>query len=268
MKKNYSLVLCLLCACTGFAQTYCTPVATPYNQNMPGITQFTLNTINRPSSDLENYPASSYVNTGLSTTLTKGQSYAVTIGYTLDLSICPDMNLRIWIDFNQDGQLDDPGETVLTVNNVSSLTYNGNITIPTTANTGNTRLRVTAKMTSNGGHTLPTPCNSPADPLGYHGEFEDYTVNLITSSGITESELLNSFHISPIPASDHIILNFDQELSSGSTVGLFDLAGKELGSWTVNAKVMNLDLSAKTPGLYFIRVQTPEGTATRKFTKL
>lgn len=270
MKKNYTLIPAFLglFSASLVAQTYCTPAAMPYNQNMPGITLFSLNTINRSSSDLENYPNSSFVTTGLSTTLTKGQSYAVTIGYTLDASICPDMNLRVWIDFNQDGQLDDPGETVVSVNNVSSLTYNGNITIPTSANTGNTRLRVTAKMTSNGGHTLPTPCDVPADPIGYHGEFEDYTVNLITASGVNETGLLNNFHISPIPVQDQLHIEFTPGASGNVVVSVFDMTGKNAGDWNGNMNSpMDLDLKALAAGVYFIRVRSAEGLVTRKFIK-
>lgn len=165
------------------AQTWCTPTgAGAYASTMPGITNFTLNTINRPSNDLEN-TTNNYTNTGMSTTLTAGSTYTVTMTYTIDATICPDMNLRVWIDYNRDGQLDDPGETAITSNNQTSLSYSGSFMVPTTAVNGTTHCRVTAKMTSNGGHTLPTPCNVPADPLGYHGELEDYTI--IITGGVS-----------------------------------------------------------------------------------
>lgn len=44
---------------------------------MPGLTQFTCNTIDRTSTDIENYPNNSYVNTGLSATFEKGMTYDV-----------------------------------------------------------------------------------------------------------------------------------------------------------------------------------------------
>src|SRR5687768_11476606 len=133
MKRIYSplfLMLPLVFALEAEAQSWCTPNTGPaYASTQPGVTNFTLNTINRPSNDLEN-TSNSYVNTGLSTTLTAGNTYNVSISYTIDASICPDMNLRVWIDFNQDGQLDDVGETVISANNQTSLSYTGSFAVP------------------------------------------------------------------------------------------------------------------------------------------
>src|SRR6185503_7425692 len=90
------------------------PVTTalPYSPDMPGITNVTLNTINRTSLPIENYPNNSYVSTGISTTLTAGQTVAVSITHTRDVNIFPSArnNIRVWIDYNLDYSFDDPGE--------------------------------------------------------------------------------------------------------------------------------------------------------------
>lgn len=175
------------------AQAWCTPnTATPYSPDMPGITRFALNTIDRTSSDLENYPDVSYVNTGLSTTLVVGRTYTVTMSFTVDEFISPDMNLRVWIDYNQDGKLDGVGETVISANDQQPGTFSGTFTVSDKAKNGTTRLRATAKMTSKGGHTLPTPCDVPPDPLGYHGELEDYNVTIESSAGVDDRESIAS----------------------------------------------------------------------------
>lgn len=185
MKKLVFLAGWIFFAITVSAQTWCTPsTLIPYSADMPGITRFRLNTIDRTSADLENYPNNSYVHTGLSTTLVAGETYPVTIDFTVHQIICPDMNLRIWVDLNHDGQLDDVGETLLSIDHVLPSTYNGSITIPINAILGATRLRATAKMSDLGGHSLPTPCDFPADPLGYHGEIEDYDVTIVAGTGI------------------------------------------------------------------------------------
>jgi hypothetical protein len=187
MKKLFFLPVWIFFATMVSAQTWCTPsTLIPYSADMPGITRFRLNTIDRTSSDLENYPNNSYVLTGLSTTLVAGETYPVTIDFTVHQIICPDMNLRIWVDLNHDGQLDDVGETLLSIDHLLPSTYNGSITIPETAMLGSTRLRATAKMSNLGGHSLPTPCDFPADPLGYHGEMEDYDVNIVAGTGISD----------------------------------------------------------------------------------
>lgn len=277
MKKISTLIsscVLLLSAGTLSAQ-WCTPTtAIPYASTMPGITQFTLNTISRASADLENYPNNSYVNTGLSTNLTPGNTYTVTIAYTLDASICPDMNLRVWIDFNQDGSLDDPGETVISANNQTSLTYTGTFTVPMSATMGSTRCRVTAKMTSNGGHSLPTPCDIPADPIGYHGEFEDYTVNIGTVSVPELPASPVSFaDVAPNPAADGIFtLHYSLNTDASVVVNLYDMTGqlvgvlenensKPAGEYFIRPDANELSLA---DGIYFVTILTGNTSVTRK----
>lgn len=209
------------------AQTWCEPsTAVPYGPNMPGITQFGCNTINRTSADIENYPNNSYVLTGLGTTLARGATYPITMGFTIDAPISPHMNLRIWIDFNHDGQLDDVGETLLSVDHTAGPTYSGPISIPASAPLGATRMRVTAKMCSHGGHSLPTPCDFPADPLGYHGEIEDYTVTIAAAVGIEEQAAPTRFAL--IPGADAVTFLLELEAASRARLELIDATGRVL----------------------------------------
>jgi hypothetical protein len=177
------------------AQWCVPPTAIPYGPGMPGIVQFTCVTVDRYSADIENYPNNSYVHTGLSVNLQRGATYPAEIGFTIDQFISPHMNLRVWIDLNQDGELEDVDETLLSVDHVAGPTYNGQITIPANANLGATRMRVTAKMCSHGGHTLPTPCDLPPDGLGYHGEIEDYDVMVVDALGIDEVDLVADLRV-------------------------------------------------------------------------
>lgn len=261
MKKTVTLSAVILLTLTANAQTWCVPAsAVPYNANQPGITQFTLNTISRTSTDLENFPSNSYVLTGMSTTLTAGVTYTVTMTYTIDPQICPDMNLRVWIDYNQDGQLNDPGETVISVNNQLPGTYTGTFMVPLTASGGTTRLRATAKMTSNGGHILPTPCDIPADPLGYHGEIEDYDVTIINPNAVSEqSEQLRDMQLFPNPAQGNSTLRYTLVQSNTVHAEIVTLTGQRV---TVLADYNNqapgtytLQLPDKlAPGIYIVRL--------------
>src|SRR3954468_12723408 len=118
---------------------WCVPTTvSPYSIDMPGITHVVINTIDRTSSDLEDYPNNNYTNTGLTTTLVRGMSYPISITYTIDPQICPDMNLRVWIDYNLNYLFTDAGETALSVNNQLPGTYTGTITIPANAPLGST----------------------------------------------------------------------------------------------------------------------------------
>ncbi len=78
---------------------------------------------------------------------------------------------KIWIDFNQNGSFLDAGELVFTSPMVNGAHIEtGSITIPLTANIGNTRMRVIQNETT----------NTAFGPSGTYswGETEDYLVNI------------------------------------------------------------------------------------------
>lgn len=256
---------------SGHAQ-WCVPTtAVPYAASMPGIVTFTCNTIVRTSQDIENYPYNSYVNTGLSTTLSKGESYNVTIAFTIDDLISPHMNLRIWIDLNQDGQLDDPGETLLSVDHLPGPTHTGTITIPATATNGPTRMRVTAKMCSHGGHSLPTPCDMPPDPLGYHGEIEDYTVEIVDANGVLEhAGSIISAAIVPMPATDASELVITSTSAGALQADVLDMSGRLQRSRFVSVvpgsqRIALHDLEGLVNGNYVLRLVGGDAVRTIPF---
>jgi len=84
----------------------------------------------------------------------------------------------VWIDYNQDGDFSDNGEQVISrivtagTPGTTGLPATGNITIPNTALTGSTRMRVSMQRDSYAG-----PCETFVN-----GEVEDYSIN-ITSGG-------------------------------------------------------------------------------------
>jgi hypothetical protein len=73
---------------------------------------------------------------------------------------------RIWIDYNHDGDFDDPGEQVFQKYHTQPVT--GSFTVPADALTGKTRMRVSMRYGS-----YPVPCG-----LFNWGEVEDYTVEI------------------------------------------------------------------------------------------
>jgi len=142
------------------------------------IQQVNVNTINNVSS----CGASGYQDfTNFSSTLRGGTGYPVNLtpGF-FGPGQHPERWL-IWIDFNNDFDFDDPGEKVFDSGVIgSALSIVGNITIPPSAKTATTRMRI--KM-------IPTDVNTvtldPCDPVpsiwfepDQYGEAEDYTVNI------------------------------------------------------------------------------------------
>lgn len=237
--------------------------AIPYGTEMPGITNFKCNTIDRSSLSIENYPSNSYVLATQTTTLYRGVTYMATITHTRDSVFFPAAheNLRVWIDFNQDGQLDDPGETVLSLQDRSYGTDSMQFTIPLSATLGLTRMRVTAKMAADGGHTDPTPCDNPPDPFQYHGEIEDYSITIADSATGIHDFNENNFAVKGSVLDGECKF---QIVSTGGNckISVYDLLGKERGK--IEFKILEageqqvvfakekLGISGK--GLYFVRI--------------
>jgi len=99
----------------------------------------------------------------------------VTAGDTYTLSVTnsagSDLSVTAFIDWNQNGTLDDSGEEyILTTAGSTAGPHTYSITVPFTALSGNTRMRVMLVYDD-----TPTPCAT----LTY-GEAEDYTVNVTT----------------------------------------------------------------------------------------
>ncbi len=77
------------------------------------------------------------------------------------------MNRKAWIDWNIDGDFDDPGEELGSESEASTLSWNTTFTVPSTAVEGATRLRVAANL----GSMTNNSCGTRD-----YGEVEDYRV--------------------------------------------------------------------------------------------
>jgi bacillolysin len=272
----FILMFALAASISAPAQWCTVTTAIPYSPDMPGITNVTFSTINRNSLPIENYPNNSYVNTGISTTLTAGQTYSFSITHTRDAVNFPTArnNIRVWIDFNHDYSFDDPGEMVVSLDYQTYGTSTAMITIPASVTVGPTRMRVTAKMSADAGHSIPTSCDSPPDPLGYHGEIEDYDVVLTSSVGINNVTATQSnFSLSPNPASTDVTVNFVLEKPSEVAFNIYDVMGKRIYfvnpvTKTSGTHKMNLNLSDMNiagPGVYLVEMITNDKKSVQRF---
>jgi len=275
-KTIFLLLLALSGSITAYAQWCNVTTAIPYSTNMPGITNVTLNTINRNSLAIENYPNNSYVNTGVSTTLNAGEAYSFSITHTRDAVVFPTArnNIRVWIDYNHDFSFDDPGETAVSLDLQTYGTSTASFTVPTSVVVGTTRMRITAKMSADAGHTPPTSCDSPADPLGYHGEIEDYDVILSSSVGVNElTASLNKFILSPNPASTDLTVNYGVEKTSEISFIIYDVLGKRIymagpvtkpaGAHKLSLKLRDLNITGG--GVYFLEMNLDNKKSVQRF---
>ena len=168
MKKYLNVKLILLIVAVIFggvvsAQTYCTPTFSYEDDTY--IDEFNLGDINNTSTG----GANAYNDyTAQSTEVELGETYDIT--YRIDGNTYYNQPFAIYIDFNDDGDFEDSGEDIVAVSNEYG---NGTLrtvqfTVPLTATTGDTRIRV---ITNYGG--IDGPCLS-----GNWGEAEDYTLTI------------------------------------------------------------------------------------------
>ncbi|AZB16641.1 T9SS C-terminal target domain-containing protein [Chryseobacterium indologenes] len=120
--------------------------------------------------------------TSISADLLSGNSYPISV--TGPSSTFPS-DVVVFIDFNQNGNFDDAGESfyigrLQAANPANAFTINNNITIPAGAASGPTRMRVVkntnvqAYSDSNAANSISSAC----DPTLRAGQTEDYTVNI------------------------------------------------------------------------------------------
>ena len=161
---------------------YCVPSGSNANYYIDGFstTGGTTN-ISNPGSG---YSPGGY---GVFTSQNVTQVQTQTVNFTLDHSTYSNFGTGIWVDWNQDGDFNDPGEKVFTSTSYQ-YTETGSFTVPITALAGPTRMRV--------GNSY-TPGTGPSGPCltGHNGEYEDYTftvVALTPCSGTPTATLTSS----------------------------------------------------------------------------
>lgn len=266
---------------TGFeaqAQYCMLPGRTIYSQDQPGIINFKLKNINRNSSHVEkplNQP--SLVVTDDSAVLERGKTYPVSIMHTKDNVIFPNArnNIRVWIDYNGDMDFTDAGETVISKDFEYAGTYTDSFTVPATAKLGVTRLRATAKMSSDAGHTLPTPCDDPADPLDYHGEMEDYTVTIVAAADVEAVETnKNMFTVHPNPTTGTVSLAFTGLSAEELNISLYDMTGKRVVDLLHAPQQLQLEYSFELnnynipQGIYILQVNSGASVSYQRIAKV
>ncbi|OFX59629.1 MAG: hypothetical protein A2066_14080 [Bacteroidetes bacterium GWB2_41_8] len=172
----------------------------------------------------------------------------------------------VWIDFNNDSDFDDAGEQVLTVSKVKTAVTK-NISIPSAAITGKTRMRVSMKR-----NLIPEACENFSN-----GEVKDYSVNIsvaasetlsLKSAEIGKPEINQpvSFTLFPNPVEN--ILNLKvEEVSFKDTYSIFNLQGALISRNTINSNLTQIDVSNLPSGIYIVNVENGTQSYKSKFIK-
>lgn len=128
-------------------------------------------------------------------------------------------------------------------------------------------------MSSDAGHTIPTPCDSPADPIGYHGEMEDYSIEIGYNSSVeTPAALANILSVFPNPFSGGTHISFELEEPSLTSLEIYNVMGEKVHTLMNNISqakgTQNYYLEWEAPaGIYIIRLQTNRGIYSQQLIK-
>lgn len=175
--SNYEVQVAVNASCASYTSSttfntieveYCDGGEVSISQNNKYyISQTTIGSINKSSG--KNDGPYNYYN-GTSTTVTAGENLSGTVVYQKDQNNTA--GFIIWIDYNQNGDFETPGEVIysnLTSGNppTVTITENFSVTVPTTATSGKTRMRVV--MLHN---QIPTD----ACTYNQNGDIEDYDI--------------------------------------------------------------------------------------------
>ncbi len=231
---------------TSSSVTYCASKGN--NSSDEFIDRVKLGTINNLSGNNGGYADF----TSISTNLQKGSSNTITITPKWSGSKYNEA-YRVWIDYNQNGSFDDPGELVYSRAKTTASPISGSFTIPASALNGATRMRVALKY-----NAYPTSCESFA-----YGEVEDYTV-VITNAmnqGFANGEAgYNDSEISIYPNPVKHTLNISMLEASGKDYLIYNSLGQVILKGTF---VESLDVSNLSNGVYILQINT-EGEQLRK----
>lgn len=149
---------------TGSGATWCSPTMT--TPNLVGVDNVTFNTINRTSSIDEGF-----IITTDTTEILLGSSH------TISVSLVGFVAPAAWIDWNQDGDFNDPGEAIIDPAGSTYPSFSGVISapvsVPLTATEGLTRMRVYVKNFGTGPSYDPCASDAGGDVEDYHIMIKD-----------------------------------------------------------------------------------------------
>ena len=205
--------------------------------------------------------------TNLSTDLVRGQTYTATIipqaqtavgdAYTND-------EIAIYIDWNNDDNFTGTGERVGYVLVTTGWSNQFTFTVPMSATLGKLKMRCRISYKPDEGPI--SPCGTTAD-----GEVEDYSVFVktpVSTAGIEENEIFTQVQIYPNPANNQLTIDFNELENSIDLVKIKDVTGKTiLELKNKDSKLIQVDVSTLSSGLYQVVLQAGEMQTTRRFIK-
>ncbi|MGH1516795.1 GEVED domain-containing protein [Chryseobacterium sp. JK1] len=182
MKKLTTFSAVVLCSLMNAQIQYCMP-AFQYGADSNMISNVTFGSINN-SSSTNSGNAQIYENfTTISTDLQPGNTYPISVKGPS--STFPS-DVVVFIDFNQNGNFDDAGESfylgrIGAANPANAQSVSSSIVVPGNAVNGSTRMRIlkNTNVAAYSNPNAPNSINSACDSSLRAGQTEEYTVNIV-----------------------------------------------------------------------------------------
>ncbi|MFO7842164.1 MAG: GEVED domain-containing protein, partial [Bacteroidales bacterium] len=172
---------------------------------------------------------------------------------------------HVWIDWDHSGTFD-ADEEMVSGSSSSADKLSATFTVPSDAQLGNTRMRVTMKYNAEA-----TACESFS-----YGEVEDYTINVTTAGSYsftsftdaTElgNEIPTDISVYPNPAIDDITVTVENGTRVG-TISIYNMIGSLIKIEEINGNRKEIDISDLPAGSYIISVEDEKEPLTKQIIK-
>lgn len=254
--EDYTIIV----RAAAFPDPYCGPIE--YTINVEPITLVEVAGIsNVTDATIDGSPAHEDF-TAIEGDMQEGMTYAIALeGNTGGYST----SFTVFIDWNQDGILDNDGErydigVISNSTGTDGQQATGNIEVPAGVTEGPTRMRVIKRFTSSGTDFAIDSCT----PGSNYGQTEDYTINVTPTTVGIDDNTLAGFSYYPNPTSNELSLKSANNIDS---VAIYNMLGQKVLGAKVGATTSTISLSGLTTGTYIMQVTVEGQTGTYKVLK-
>ena len=184
-----------------------------------------------------------------------------------------DNDIVAFIDWNQNDVLDDAGEiyeigTITGSTGSDGVFVSMDITVPTDAVIGTTRIRITKTYQDPDSPAEIDPCGIlfyafGFGPYGGYGQALDFTLEVEAPLSVAQFEL-NALSVYPIPTNDILNVNYKSVLNA---VKVYNLVGQEVFAKQTDSENLQLNLSSLAIGTYIVKLVSEEAVHTFKIIK-
>lgn len=233
------------------AEEYCVPV---FSERVEPISRVQFADIDNSSNPEINGSARIEYFLDMTANVESGESYEIALEGNTDGEF--ENYFTVFIDWNQNGILDDEGEIyeigyIFASDGTDGEQAINEIEIPVDALEGTTRMRVMKRFNQ-----------YPVEACGAYGfgQAEDYTINVLPTIGIEDNNP-STFTYYPNPVQDK--LNFSSTTPI-KEIKIYNYLGKKINT-QIDLESKSIDLSNYSSGIYLVKVSFKDGNEVQTF---